>query len=275
MTLNEKIKSARDIITAAMTEFRRPVVMWSSGKDSMVLLHLLWKHNLPVILHRDPMLPRRYTFANDIIASWNLTVHDWPPAASSIVKRNGHLSIMQRYEIAPGRSLDLPVDLFEVEEVGACGLQDVLLRPKANFTAPWDVFFTGAKSSDADALLGQMPLKVDILRNIGAPSFAFPLRYWTDEDIWQYIETYRVPYQKDRYEQTDTGWHERESKLGNPDYLPGCTRCLDPDGPASVHCPKLNRQVSNVSAQFHRIHQPLPDYIEQEEHHALRTGSTT
>lgn len=270
MNLSTAITEARRTVRAALQQFRAPALLWSSGKDSMALLHFLRSEGLafPVIQFRDPQFPARYDFANRIIRDWQLTVHSWPPLTSAIAKRNGHLSIIHRYQLAPGKLLDLPVDLIEDGESQACGLQDVLFRPKGTFTSPWDAFFHGARSADADALLGAMPLQADIVQNVGAPACVFPLRNWSDELLWQYLERYEVPYQQDRYEKVDGQWRERADKTGNPDYLPGCTRCLDPDGPAKVPCPKLGIEVNNISKQLPRIEsaQLLPDYIERENH---------
>ncbi len=266
--LENLVSAAAALIAAGLKEFRRPAVSWSSGKDSMVLLHLCREHgaaDLPVIFHREPHLPARYAFADQVIRDWNLSVHDWPPAASVLFRNHGHLSVIHRFNMGGDKTCDMPVDLFEPESGPfVCGLHDVLLRPKATLNHPWDALFIGAKSSDVDPLLGAMPLKASLVRNVGTAALMFPLRDWTDADIWEYIEAHGVPYQTDRYEKRADGrFAERADKTGNPDYLPGCTRCLDPAQPPTVFCPKVNAEVNNLSAQLPWLKALRPAYVEE------------
>jgi hypothetical protein len=190
--------------------------------------------------------------------------------ASAVCQRDSHLSIIHRYQIGPGKTMDLPVDLVEGAGM-VCGLKDVLHRPKASFISPWGLFFSGSRSADADPLLGHMPLAADIVHNENAPAFCFPFRSWSDAILWEYLESRNVPYQTDRYEKAAGGWGERQCKDGNPDYLPGCTRCMDLHGPGRVPCPILGLEVNNISRQLPRIEVTavLPDYIEKEESHAV------
>lgn len=266
MSIDQLTALTRKTIASALAEFRRPAVLWSSGKDSMVLLHLLRAHGTwPVIFFREPFAPARYGFAQDIIRQWDLSVYEWPPLTSALCERNGHLSIIHRFQVGAAQTVDLPVDLVEPDDAAApfaCGLHDVLMRPKGGFACPWDLMFLGAKSSDSDALLGHMPLSADLVRNVGAPTFAFPLRQWTDADIWAYTEANAVPYQADRYEPW-RAYAERADKTGNPDYVPGCTRCLQASQPAQVFCPKLKQWVNNVASQLPHLNNPLPGYIQQ------------
>ena len=76
-----------------------------------------------------------------------------------------------------------------------------------------------------------------------------PLRDWTHEDVWQYIEDNDVPYDKARYVKTDGVWGERAGQLYNADYVHACTACLDREsGEKVVHCPKLGFEIeSNVN----------------------------
>jgi hypothetical protein len=291
ITANQRIATALAFIDAMLTEFKAPAVLWSSGKDSMVLLHLVQRvrKDLPVVFFREPFQPRRYSFPNDIIMDWGLSVHEWPPIATAVCHRNDATSLIHRFQVSPNRTIDMPVDV--VEEAGraqedprgdikpVCAL-DILRRPKGGFTAPWDLMFTGAKSCDVDQLAGPVPLSVSLARDDEGPAYAFPLRTWTDADIWSYIEANKVPFQMDRYEkisgagQSDVSvageaatvpekisYRERADKSGNPDYLIGCQRCLCPDAPATVFCPKLQCEINNVSDKVPRLDDILPNYM--------------
>lgn len=275
-TFNQRVAATLVFIDAVLSEFKAPAVLWSSGKDSMVLLHLMRRArpDLPVIFFREPFQPRRYSFAQDIIMDWDLKVYEWPPVATAVAFRNDVTSLVHRFQVAPQHCIDLPVDIVEDgaapppdQTTPVCAL-DILRRPKAGFTAPWDVMFTGAKSSDVDQLAGAVPLSVSLWREADGPAFAFPLRTWTDGDVWQYIEQEKVPYQMDRYEKvnspTDEGvwsYRERANKAGNPDYLIGCQRCLCADGPATVWCPKLKMEINNVADKVPRMDSLLPGYM--------------
>jgi 3'-phosphoadenosine 5'-phosphosulfate sulfotransferase (PAPS reductase)/FAD synthetase len=64
MDLEKKVNRSREIISRVLEEFRKPAVMWSSGKDSMVMLFLLRAMGVtcPVIFHRQPWQGHRYAF---------------------------------------------------------------------------------------------------------------------------------------------------------------------------------------------------------------------
>jgi 3'-phosphoadenosine 5'-phosphosulfate sulfotransferase (PAPS reductase)/FAD synthetase len=113
------------------------------------------------------------------------------------------------------------------------------------------------KSSDVDPFEGAVPLKTDSVA-IGQAEIIFPLRNWTDADVWDYLEENRVPYDKRRYQDRA----ELPDKWNNPDFIHACTRCIDPrEKEGQVFCPKLRRNVPNVGAQVLRL-QERPDYIE-------------
>lgn len=254
--------NAQLLIQSLLAEHRRAAVLWSSGKDSQVLLHLVRqvRPEVPVIFLREPWQPHRYAFAQAMLADWRVTeVHDMTPSASYVCSRNGHTSIIHRFQMG-AKGLDLPVDLVEIEgEELVCGL-DVMARPHGSTHCPWDLLLSGSRSADADPLLGPMPLSAHVIRQPGFPTTAFPLRDWSDAAVWDYIETEQVPYQTDRYEKTPEGWRERADKRGNPDYLAGCMRCMEPGDSPTVPCPKFGT-VNRVAAHLPRIENPLPFYI--------------
>lgn len=259
MHLRDKMAHANDLISQVIQEYRRPAMMWSGGKDSMVLLFMLRARNihLPIIFHQEPWFPRKYSFAREIIEQWNLTVYDWPPIRVTCQKQNGVFEIVNHYQVHAGGSIILPKNLYDpaptkvsvpaVPEPWLCGLE-MVRRPVGTFDYPWDVVFHGHKTSDVDPLLGPVKLLADLVPNHLGPALAFPMRHWTDEDVWDYSRSYQVPQQPDRYNR-ETG-EESSSKMTNPDYWAACTRCMDPDSPKAVWCPKLRREIGNVSHQM-------------------------
>jgi hypothetical protein len=242
---------------------RNAAVMWSAGKDSMVLLHLIretLQRQIPVIYYKHPWFASKQNFANEIIESWGLTVHDYPPMTAGIKAKQGMLELVARYEFGEGSAMDLPINTLPPvsRRNFICGLNDWVLRPKAGaITFPWDTVYIGHKSSDVDPFDGPVPLK-SYSTELGGVQLVFPLRDWSDADVWDYLEENRVPYDRRRYQDR----RELPDKWLNPDYIHACTRCLDPaETAAEVFCPKAGRNVPNVSARVLRLEQ-IPNYIE-------------
>lgn len=243
------IAKANTAIDRVLHEYKTPAFMCSFGKDSMVLLHLLRsrKLRLPVIFHRDPWWPEKYAFADRMIREYGLEVHDYPPVAMTLWQGEKIMAFTNHYQTGPlpGGVLKLPKNILPPEEGKRflCGL-DVLKRPVGTFNYPWDCVLIGHKNSDEDSIAGRVTLHCDIKLNAGiGPDAAFPLREWTDADIWQYTHENEVPQQTDRYD-TINGV-ELEDKWTNSDYANVCIACCDKSKPCrSTHCPKLDCEVS-------------------------------
>lgn len=249
-TCNQKVlEQAISTIRTVAAQFKMPAVMSSFGKDSMALLAVCREagFKFPVIYHREPWYPRKSVFADTIIQQWNLRVHDWPPTVMGIKSNEERTEFVSRYQVAPRGFFDIPRNIeTEDEENFVCGLDDIIRRPAASFNHPWDVLFIGHKSADSDQFFGPIPLHVDIkLSGDNEPALCFPLREWTHGDVWDFLDTYKIPVQEDRYDRE--GRVEWEDKITNNDYWQACTRCIDPRGPATVFCPKFGREINNVS----------------------------
>ena len=131
-----------------------------------------------------------------------------------------------------------------------CSKSDVLLKPVGNFNVPWDAVIVGHKDSDTDPLQGSLKLHLDQKQTIGCPTMVFPLRDWTDADIWEYSEEYGVPIHLDRYEKIDGKWGEKVDRSLNPDWFPACSRCINAGGSEYVHCPKIGGMINNIGKQL-------------------------
>lgn len=255
MELPEKTDHALRVIDIALGAFKNPVVMCSFGKDSMVLLSLVRqvRPSLPVIFHREAMQPHKYAFANRVISEWALKVYDYPPCRTEIQEGGGELEIVNHYQIGH-QTCALPTGIRDPGDsvpFSCCALDEIYGKPFGNFSYPWDLVFHGHKSSDVDPVLGKVPLASDFARNTESASACFPLRDFTDADVWDYTEKNYVPIHHERYEKVNGAWRERDDKTHNPDYISACTACMWSSGPKAVPCPKLNGLlVSNVSAQL-------------------------
>jgi hypothetical protein len=232
--------------------YNKPVFMCSFGKDSMVLLDLMVSANLnfPVLFHRDPWWPEKYAFADRIIAKYGLEVYDYAPLAVTMWEGKEIMAFTTHYQVGKQANsvLQVPKNILppEVGKKYLCGLKEVLQRPTGTFNYPWDVAIVGHKNSDKDQIAGAIPLTCDVKLGAGVtPDLVFPLRDWTDEDIWDYTESRKIPVQEDRYDAANRC--ERDDKRSNSDYAHVCIACIDRRSTArSVMCPKIAMEVSCI-----------------------------
>jgi hypothetical protein len=260
----DKLQRAESFIRSVLSSYKNPVVMSSFGKDSMCLLHILktMKVTLPILFHREPFEPKKYAFANRIIEQEGYVCYDYPPALTQIAKVGESIEIVNRYQVGPKKFTWLGTGIKEGES-GLCGLRDFYMKPTGSFNFPWDVVFVGHKSSDVDPLFGGVPLTVDIKANEGGPDYAYPLRWFTDEDVWKYTELFQVEYNDRRYDR-EHGYREFEDIRYNNDYYHACVNCMDRDKPATVYCPRLDCEVTNISGSLRYVEAEKPEYIGKE-----------
>lgn len=270
MDKEEKIAHARHLIYEWHRE-GETALMCSFGKDSMVLLHLcrevlphygLDAHSypIPIIFYRHPYFAAKHEFADKIIQSWALETYSYPPGACGIKYNNERLELVARYHFGSS-NMDVPLNTEPpiARRDFVCGLQ-WLLRPKiTGMLFPWRTVYIGHKSSDVDPFEGPVPLNCEA-SEAGDVNLVFPLRYWSDADVWDYLEENKVPYDRRRYQDRA----ELPDRWLNPDYIHACTRCIDPrNKDKTVNCPKLQCTVRNVGAEVLRL-QEQPSYIDKE-----------
>lgn len=269
-THQEKIEQAKELIYAHRAQLC--VLLCSFGKDSMALLHLIREvmpvsrlncqaYPVPVIYHRQPWFPVKNEFAERVTRSWGLEIHDFPPKLCGVKCNADRLELVARYPFG-NDAMDLPLNTEPPipRRPYVCG-RLWIIRPKiALATWPWSVAFIGHKSTDVDPYEGPVPLRADQV-DVGGVRVVFPLREWTDADVWDYLEEQQIEYDLGRYENRK----ELADKWNNPDYIHACTACVDPRETADqVYCPKLKTEIPNVGHEVARL-ESLPTYIEKEE----------
>lgn len=248
MNLEEKIAHAQGVIQSTLRGWKNPAVMCSFGKDSMVVLHLVRQvADLPVIFHREPFQHHKYAFASRVIKEWDLSIYDYLPVRTEVQEQDGEFEIVKHYQVG-ARTCSVPVGIREPAGRLICGLNDIYLCPKGSIAYPWDVVFHGHKSTDSDPIMGDVPLGADSVRALDYASVSFPIRHFTDADVWEYTERFGLPVHGERYEKTAGGWRERADKTDNPDYINACVACMS--GGAFVECPKLGHRVASVRNQL-------------------------
>lgn len=247
MKLADKIDKARAVVLENLSP--NAILYCSFGKDSMVLLHLTRAMGLdfPIMFHHTPFFPKKIAFANGVIEAWNLTVYRQQPTKVGIV-REPQLDFINEYSARDGKTIAMPVGLMPLQEglPFLCGLRDLMGTPRSVLVYPWDTALIGHKSSDHDPLFGDIPLKGYVAQITPSMKAVFPLRDFTDADVWAYTEQFNVPFNDRRYNKAD-GYKEFEDITYNNDYYHTCTKCMSPTEPEQVECPKFG-VVPNVSA---------------------------
>lgn len=252
MDYNFKLGFAVGLIEAVLKTAKNPAVMCSFGKDSMVLLHLVRKLRVTkVIFHREPFQHHKYAFANKVMRDWDLHMVDFPPMATAMDESDKETHVVNYYTIG-GKTIYLPTGMESVDRgpQTLCALDEIYNKPFGAYAYPFDAIFVGHKSVDNDPVLGAIGLNADVNQVSGGASMAYPLRHFTNEDIWRYTEENDLPVHSERYEKTPDGWANRADKTYNPDYMACCYNCMSRKTGNSVHCPKLGFTVSNVSSQL-------------------------
>lgn len=263
MTLAEKVQAA--ILLIAQFD-DKPIVLSSFGKDSIVLLDLIKKSGkrYPILFFKEPFFPKKYEFANDVIHKEDYTVYDYPPLDNAITQRGYSFEIINYHQVSsnPVRTLYLPTGIVspDLTKPYLCGLEDIFNKPKCSgFDFPWKTLFIGHKSSDVDPILGGVQLKVDSFVD-GEITYVFPLRYFTDEDIWNYTIREDLRINEKRYNRNDN-WKEFKDYTYNPDYFPACITCMNRDSGNTVFCPKLGKLIPNVAATLPFIEVDVSHYL--------------
>ena len=263
MTYDKKVSQAHSLIKSALENSRNPAVMCSFGKDSIVVLHMVMQYKkLKVVFHRHPFQHHRYEYAHKVISEWDLHVIDYAPAGTAVSENENETNIVSYYQVGQ-KPVYLPTGLVQTDcgKNTLCALDEVYGRPTGTFNYPFDLVFHGHKSVDVDPVLGGVPLFTDVALNVGSVSAAYPIRHFTNEDVWSYIEDHDIPINHLAYERKEGKWVAKQDKSGSPDYLSCCFSCLSTKTGNNVHCPKWGRTVSNVSNQVRWANKPDLSYL--------------
>lgn len=243
-----KVDKSLSMIKEALSAAHTPVILCSFGKDSMVLLHLIRtvKKDIPVLFFKEAFHPRKYMFANSVINDLNLTVYEYPPTAIEIMYNDGMTEFVNLYTLGQDAYIYLPTGVIQSQGSKICAVRDIYHKPKiGQYTYKWDLTFIGHKDSDKDTILENVKPH-DGYRKAGLTFFVYPLKDWTDKDIWAYIEEYNIPYNNKRYNK-ENEYKEFEDYTFNNDYHECCYNCINPDQPDITYCQVENKSILNIS----------------------------
>ncbi len=249
-----KVLSSLLKIRQALEKASRPCVLWSGGKDSMTLLALARtvKPDIECVFLTLPWMRQKLSFAHRVQEAWGLTVHDMLPASITMCEGNGRVDVMETYPLkGEGQTLTVArgTESAEDGQPFVCGV-DWLQRPKALGQFPFDLALHGHKNSDGDPLSGPIPLELDVLQFVNGTETVFPLREWSDAEVWEYTMENNLPWDSGRYALDGTPLPDKRM---NSDYYHACFACCRSDGAEFVACPKRGgAQVNSLKDQVPR-----------------------
>lgn len=228
MVLEDRIAEAEEIIHQRLELSHHPIIMSSFGKDSIVLIDLIRNAGktgkrdgiqVPVLWFRQdmPEQSHRFKFAYEVIKLWGLRVHDyWPegvvPLPVLVTSGDNTLADMpeKRFQLAfrysngltpEGRPGYFIVNALTTNKLGTCyfDLAANMKQPRGPYPYAWDCTFIGHKEADTDLAWKGVHVPGEGTR-CGATRFSYPLRQWTDSDIWEYTHKFNLPINHDRYD---------------------------------------------------------------------------
>lgn len=199
---------------------------------------------IPVLYMEAIAHPTKHAFANRITAEWKLNVTKPAPAFRVAVAQGAdRVEIIEIHEVAPRQILYFPIEAEEgyiPDENATCGLEMAAYQPPPVLNLHFDGIFIGHRGDDVDPTFGAIPLKTDAMIRNGF-RYLYPLRDWTESDIWEASQLLGIPQNDARYKQGDLA--------ANNDYYPLCTECMKTDGEPAF-CPKMKILIPRIGAQL-------------------------
>lgn len=186
------------ILREAVAEADNPVMMYSAGKDSSVMLHLARKAFYPApppfpLLHVDTRwkFQAMYLFRDHMVraSGMKLLVHINPQAIAKNINPFDHGSALHT-DITKTEGLKQALDQYKFDVVfGGARRDEEKSRAKERIFS----FRTASHHWDPK---NQRPEPWNLYNTRKAPGESirvFPLSNWTELDIWQYIHQERIP----------------------------------------------------------------------------------
>jgi hypothetical protein len=213
--IEAKINVASKLIEQALTRASAPIICWSGGKDSQLVLDLVHEQDptIPVLIYKD-FFPRDHMkWIGKVITEKGLVAFSYGP---SVIECKGN-SIISRYPFSAG-SIPVISDVIHSDECGLDWGKRVLNRTPLQ-TFPWDIVFTGSRKSDSHPLVPKLNFENTIIST--------PIWNLTDSEVWEEIKTRNI----------------QTSDTSSDAHI--CTRCLETD--RVVFCPKLQRNIQSIN----------------------------
>ena len=183
------------ILREVVAEVERPVMLYSIGKDSAVMLHLARKAFFPApppfpLLHVDTTWKFRdmYAMRARVAQQWELIVHVNPEAAALGINPFTHGSAMHT-EMWKTDGLKQALDQHGFDAAfGGARRDEEKSRAKERIIS----FRSAAHRWDPKAQRPELWRLYNTRRNKGESLRVFPLSNWTELDVWEYIRQQRI-----------------------------------------------------------------------------------
>ena len=186
------------IIREVMSEAANPVMLYSVGKDSSVMLHLARKAFYPSsppfpLLHVDTgwKFQAMYDFRDYMAreSSMDLLVHINPEGAAKNINPFDHGSALHT-DIMKTQSLKMALDHYKFDVAfGGARRDEEKSRAKERVFS----FRTASHRWDPKNQRPELWSLYNGKINVGETIRVFPLSNWTELDIWQYIYREQIP----------------------------------------------------------------------------------
>lgn len=181
------------IIREVVAEFSNPVMLYSIGKDSSVMLHLARKAFYPSkklpfpLLHIDTGWKFRdmYSFRDSIVKSMDLDLLVYKNPKGESMNINPFIHGSAKYtSIMKTESLKQALDLYRFNAAfGGARRDEEPVRSKERIFSFRDKFHVWNPKNQRPELWSKYNGRI----NLGESIRVFPLSNWTELDIWQYI----------------------------------------------------------------------------------------
>ncbi len=186
------------IIREVAAQFEKPVLMFSGGKDSILMTHLAMKAFYPAripfpLLHVDTghNFPEAITFRDELVERLGVKL-----IVGDVQKYidEGKLVDEKGYS-ASRNALQIPVLLEELEKgkfdaaLGGARRDEEKARAKERFFSHRDEFGQWDPKNQRPELWNLFNGK----KNFGEHFRIFPISNWTELDVWQYLHVENVP----------------------------------------------------------------------------------
>lgn len=188
-------------INEALSQFKGPVLSFSGGGDSMVLLDLIFTHtpHRPPVLFADSQMeyPETIPFVQKCCKKYGAQLHIAKSTRSPAQQRKkqgwpmlGKLAARTWMRTHKGRAFGFKID------VSSC-CRNLKIAPARKLTKKigGDLQITGQRGNEDDALRGMRAIKDSSLKYVKADKLTIfnPLTGWTDLMIRRYTKHYNLP----------------------------------------------------------------------------------
>lgn len=213
-----------------------------------------------VVTLRHAAFPERYGFADGLIADWDLRplviYHRW----NSIICGNGQVDLVGTIRVR-GSQIHMPVaNVRQHEHAGhwLCALDNKEAPEAELMRCDFDLVLLGSKNGDVDPTVGAISVPNTVEVSDDGVALMFPLRIWSDRDVWEFIRERGIPFDGTRYKVSEGGAICDDPTFGeHPEYLPVCTACVNPANTEVVWCPKAGEEIPSCGRSVIRREFPI------------------